>query len=184
MAHCFTCRYRKCGPYFSPCESCFAFSNYAPKPLTKEEMQHLLDDCTPSKTFFKENLMTTSNRPIAYVTYMGRTYQAREATVEMCTSDMFNSLTVEATLAPYNLVESFGPTPLIKDVIFNPPATIVFWDDGSKTVVRAQGDDVYDPEKGLAMAISKKTLGNKYDYYHTFKKYLKKWNKQEEVKEI
>ena len=68
--------------------------------------------------------------------------------------------------------------PKIKDVIFNDPATIVFWSDGTKTVVKCQEDDIYDPEKGLAMAISKKVLGNGYDYYNTFKKYLKKYEKQ------
>ena len=63
----------------------------------------------------------------------------------------------------------------IKDVIFNPPATIVFWKDGAKTVVKAETRDVYDPEKGLAMAIAKKALGNKYSYYNTFLKWLKKY---------
>lgn len=67
--------------------------------------------------------------------------------------------------------------PEIKDVIFNPPATIVFWADGTKTVVQCQGDDEFDPEKGLAMAISKKMLGNKYEYYHVFKHWLKKYEK-------
>lgn len=62
----------------------------------------------------------------------------------------------------------------IKNVIFNPPATIVFWKDGTKTVVKCEGNDIYDPEKGLAMAISKKMLGNKYDYYNNFKHWLKK----------
>lgn len=66
----------------------------------------------------------------------------------------------------------------IKNVIFNDPATIVFWNDGSKTVVKAQDGDEFDPEKGLAMAISKKVLGNKYDYYNTFSRWLKKWEKQ------
>ena len=69
---------------------------------------------------------------------------------------------------------------IIKDVIFNPPATIVFWSDNTKTVVRTHGDDPYDPEKGLAMAISKKMLGNKYDYYHTFLHHLKKWEARKE----
>ena len=59
----------------------------------------------------------------------------------------------------------------IKKVIFNDPATIVFWDDGSKTVVKAH-DEMFDPEKGLAMAISKKLLGNKGNYYNEFKKWL------------
>ena len=63
--------------------------------------------------------------------------------------------------------------PKIKDVIFNPPATIVFWDDGTKTVVKCENEE-FDPEKGLAMAITKKALGNKYEYYNVIKKWLKK----------
>ena len=58
-----------------------------------------------------------------------------------------------------------------KKVIFNDPATIVFWHDGTKTVVKAI-DEPFDPEKGLAMAISKKYLGNEGNYYNTFKKWL------------
>ena len=62
----------------------------------------------------------------------------------------------------------------IKNVIFNDPATIVFWSDGTKTVVKAQDDDWFDPEKGLAMAITKKALGNKGNYCNEFKKWLPK----------
>lgn len=62
---------------------------------------------------------------------------------------------------------------LIKNVKFNPPATIVFWTDNTKTVVKCNGDD-YDPEKGLAMCICKKMLGNKGNYYEVFKKWLPK----------
>lgn len=57
-------------------------------------------------------------------------------------------------------------------VIFNPPATIVFWSDGTKTVVKCN-DEKFDEEKGLAMAISKKALGNKGNYYNHIKKFLK-----------
>ncbi len=66
----------------------------------------------------------------------------------------------------------------IKDVIFNDPATIVFWVDGSKTVVKCQKGETFDPEKGLAMAISKKVLGNDYGYYETFAKYVGRYNKK------
>ena len=59
----------------------------------------------------------------------------------------------------------------IENVIFNDPATIVFWKDGTKTVVKCE-NETYDPEKGLAMAIAKRTLGNKGNYYETFKKWL------------
>lgn len=62
--------------------------------------------------------------------------------------------------------------PQIKDVIYNDPATIVLWMDGTKTVVKCGDYDIYDPEKGLAMAIAKKTLGNQGNYYETFKSWL------------
>ena len=63
----------------------------------------------------------------------------------------------------------------IKNVIFNDTATIVFWSDGTKTVVKCGKNDIYDPEKGLAMAVAKKYLGtNKShsNYMDEFKKWL------------
>lgn len=60
----------------------------------------------------------------------------------------------------------------IHKVIFNDPATIVFWSDGTKTVVKTRGNDKFDPEKGLAMAISKKHMGNADGWYKDFKKWL------------
>ncbi len=60
----------------------------------------------------------------------------------------------------------------IKKVIFNAPATVVLWEDGTKTIVKAGEGDIYDPEKGLAMAIAKKALGNQGNYYEVFKKWL------------
>lgn len=77
----------------------------------------------------------------------------------------------EFTFETTNFTIQFTGVPRIKKVIFNNPATIVFWSDNTKTVVKC-GNENYDPEKGLAMAISKKALGNEHDYYETFKKYL------------
>ena len=62
--------------------------------------------------------------------------------------------------------------PLIERVIFNDPATIVIWADGSKTVVKCQPGDEYSKETGLAMCIAKKHLGNKGNFNETFKKYI------------
>ncbi len=59
----------------------------------------------------------------------------------------------------------------IKEVIFNNPATIVKWEDGTKTVVKRQKGERWDKEKGLAMAIVKKTYGNKGNYNDIFKKW-------------
>lgn len=60
----------------------------------------------------------------------------------------------------------------IKKVIFNDPATIVFWQDGTKTVVKCTEGEPYDPEKGLMVAITKKTFGNLGNYYNQIKKWL------------
>ena len=54
------------------------------------------------------------------------------------------------------------PTFVIDKVIFNPPATIVFWKDGTKTVVKCADFDIWDPEKGLAMAICKRVYGEAF----------------------
>lgn len=83
---------------------------------------------------------------------------------------------IAATLNAYQIYKERRAKSMyaIKNVIFNNPATIVFWADGTKTVVKAQGDDTFDPEKGLAMAISKKALGNKGNYCNELKKWLPK----------
>lgn len=74
------------------------------------------------------------------------------------------------------IIEGRGYVPTspfeIKKVIFKYPATIVNWADGTKTVVKCAIDEDFDVEKGLAMAISKKALGNCGHYYETFKKYI------------
>ena len=44
----------------------------------------------------------------------------------------------------YNLVYTHQNGAHIKDVIFNNPATIVFWGDGTKTVVKKSKDDIWD----------------------------------------
>lgn len=62
--------------------------------------------------------------------------------------------------------------PEIKNVYFNPPYTVVIWEDKTKTKIKCQDGDIYDPEKGLALAISKKALGNKGSWYEVFKKFI------------
>lgn len=69
-------------------------------------------------------------------------------------------------------------TAAIKDVIFTPPATIVYWSDGSKTVVKCSEKDVFDPEKGLAMAIAKRCGGNKGSYYKEIQSWVEKSGKK------
>lgn len=66
----------------------------------------------------------------------------------------------------------------IRKVIFNDPATIVLWSDGTKTVVKCGPEDSYDMEKGLAMAIVKKMAGNDNRFHKVFKQYPKKKKKE------
>lgn len=61
----------------------------------------------------------------------------------------------------------------IKDVRFSPPATIVFWSDNTKTVVKAQNGEPFDAEKGLMACIIKRITGNTGRYNELFKKYIK-----------
>lgn len=60
----------------------------------------------------------------------------------------------------------------IKNVIFNDPATIVLWADGTKTVVKCQEDDTYSEEMGLALCFAKKALGNKSNFNNVFKQWI------------
>ena len=58
----------------------------------------------------------------------------------------------------------------ITKVIFNPPATIILWSDGTKTVVKCKEGDTFDKETGLAMAICKRIFSRSE---------FKKWCKEE-----
>jgi hypothetical protein len=58
----------------------------------------------------------------------------------------------------------------IKNVIYNRPATVVNWSDGTKTVSKVHGEDEYNPEAGLILCILKKLQGSTHirDLLHTW----------------
>lgn len=66
--------------------------------------------------------------------------------------------------------QTYLPWP--KTVIFNPPATIVYWEDGEKTIVKCMKGDEFNPEVGLAMCLAKYIFGKRYKRW--FKDALKK----------
>ena len=49
----------------------------------------------------------------------------------------------------------------ITKVIYQNPATILFWSDGTKTVSKCDENDTFDEEKGLILCIMKKVFPNK-----------------------
>lgn len=101
---------------------------------------------------------------------------------DVMTVEQTNQLTNTDTTNPFyfggnsgftiNLETIFGKNNnvRVKKVIFNHPATIVFFEDGTKVVVKTKFGEVFDYEKGLAMAICKKALGDAYR--STFKKWV------------
>lgn len=133
------------------------------------------------------------SREFSYPVHDFRPYEIQEKFIEDLSSDfelMYPSHLDVESLYPHTMLRSdiiryckmdvditnqiysrFHPFAIDK-VIFNDPATIVMWKDGTKTVVKCNEGDTYDPEKGLAMAISKKALGNKGNYYNTFTEWL------------
>lgn len=81
--------------------------------------------------------------------------------------------------AKKNDIVKFGMCSVsIRKVIFNDPATVVLWSDGTKTVVKCGPEDTFDMEKGLAMAIVKKMAGNDNRFHKVFKQYTKKKKKE------
>lgn len=77
-----------------------------------------------------------------------------------------NAMPPESIKKSYNFFFSsfYNKEIEIEKVIFNNPATIVLWNDGTKTVVKAQEGDGWDMEKGLAMCVAKRILGLKKFY--------------------
>lgn len=67
------------------------------------------------------------------------------------------------TLASFNIGDTYGIETgkvYITKVLYNNPATIVFWSDGTETRNVCPKDTLYNPDSGLAFCILKKIMGN------------------------
>lgn len=60
----------------------------------------------------------------------------------------------------------------IRRVIYNDPATVVYWGDGTRTVVKCQPEDKFDPKLGFLLAVCKKAFGNTGNYNELLRKYI------------
>lgn len=126
----------------------------------------------------------------------GSTYAGKVA--HICGSPYrYNNLCVEAMIED-KPIAAYG----IENVIFQNPATIVFWSDGTKTVVNCMDNveerkkivdgkeviirkprkcDTYSKEAGLAMAIAKKWAGNNGNYNNIFRKFIPEMAEEEKA---
>ena len=68
--------------------------------------------------------------------------------------------------------------PYIKEIIVNPPATIIIWKDGTKTICKAGDGEEYDEEVGVAMCIAKKYFGSRNQLKKASKKAYDSWWKK------
>lgn len=88
----------------------------------------------------------------------GKTYYTVDTPYELMAKEFYKDLR--------GLCESVSicTIPKIKKVIFNFPATIVYWEDNTKTVVKINGDEAlnWSEWNGIAMAVLKKMTDNKY----------------------
>ena len=76
-------------------------------------------------------------------------------------------------------IDTFNHMNGIKNVIFSEPATIVFFNDGTKEVVKCSDDDEYNPAAGIAFCVMKRYFGK--DYHHELKKWMKKYDAEKEA---
>lgn len=58
------------------------------------------------------------------------------------------------------LIDTFGTLPAVTKIISNDPCTIVFFADGTKTIVRVSDDETFDADKGIYIALLKKAMGS------------------------
>ena len=103
-----------------------------------------------------------------------------ECSVSRLLSDLLeeSSVITAGACPPYAMTGTVwtdqNPMPMPLNVIFNDPATIVYWDDGTKTVVKCQPGDVFSAETGLITAMLKKYMGND----NTFNRVVNEWLKR------
>ena len=71
---------------------------------------------------------------------------------DYCKNDVLMTMKVAKTKNFYSLN--------VSKIIFNPPATIVFWEDGTKTVVKCAAEDEFNEYCGFLAALGKKVYEN------------------------
>lgn len=116
-----------------------------------------------------------------YHDYIDTDIAATRALADLIWSSQSNLKRLERESTMKNTNNKPTPSNPIERVIFNGPATIVYWKDGCKTIVKCQEGAANDHEKGLAMAVARHyfcdILGmSRYD--GIFNKYLPKETKE------
>lgn len=70
--------------------------------------------------------------------------------------------------------------PEIEKVVYSEPATVIYWKDKTRTVVKCQNGDVFNPELGFLLAVCKKAFGNTGRYNELLKQHVPGYGKETE----
>lgn len=127
------------------CETAIAYSN-----KTNANCTTFADNLTMSGSYFGGTSSTAAS--VSNICYCSST------PCKHYNPDKFGNFSAPGSFAyldkDKNLKEVY-----IKQVVYQNPATIVFWNDGTKTVSKCHKGDEYSPEAGLVLCILKKTQG-------------------------
>lgn len=122
-----------------------------------------LDGSMPTNTVHLK-LENVQDRQLSYILALakyGKSVRVCQVFSDASESERYAESDVAATKALYDYWYPGNRLKVVK-VIYNKPATIVFWSDNTKTVVKCGKGDKYDPEKGFFIACTKKLFGNDY----------------------
>ena len=72
-----------------------------------------------------------------------------------------------------------APELMVTDVIYHNPATVVYWSDNSRTIVKCQPGDTYNPMTGFLLALCKKVCGNTGNYNDLLRECVPGYGKKE-----
>lgn len=119
--------------------------------------------------------------------FNGLTYEKMEYVINnnsnlctpFCISARGSGKSLSQSLLIKNKIDSaFGLPFRYEKIIFNDPATIVIWADGTKTVAKCMEGETFDPEKGIAICFMKKAINDSKRYRSILHNECKKYEKQ------
>ena len=112
----------------------------------------------PISSEMKKILNSMYGRENSMTMRQGYIYKSPKEKYEKCMVDEFEDRGTPRRSGryPWDSVRLMYPD----RIVFNPPATIVFWKDGTKTVVKCAKGEKFDPYTGFCYAFTEHFLGS------------------------
>ena len=110
----------------------------------------------------KRNIPISSEMKKILNSIYGRNSDMRKGYIYKSPNEKYSKFMADEFEDPRTPMHSHGyPWGSVPDhIIFNPPATIVFWKDGTKTVVKCAEGEKFDPYTGFCYAFTEHFLGS------------------------